>query len=282
MKAGLSSNEFLKMRKFIEDRCGIAISEDKAYLIESRLSKLLIDFRLSSFEDLYARIASMKDPDIVEKVIDLITTNETSWFRDMTPWVILEEALLPGYINDLREKKRMRIYIWSAACSTGQEPYSIAMCIDNYLDRNGITDITLADFEILATDISRTVLDIARTGRYDNISITRGLGGEYREKYFKSDGRGWILSDKIKRAVTFKQLNLQKDITVRDAFDIVFCRYVIIYFSERLKKEVLDKIGLALKKNGVLFVGSSELIDNHSGSYLVEHYKNGVYYRLKE
>lgn len=281
MNSGLSSREFLMMRKFIEEQCGIAIHEDKAYLIESRLSKLLIDFGLVSFDDLYNRVSCGNDPEVIEKVIDAITTNETLWFRDSTPWSVLEDILIPGYINGLREGRKSRIRIWSAACSTGQEPYSIAMCIDNYLARNGIDDINLSHFEILATDISRTVLEIAGAGRYDNISIMRGLSGEYKDRYFRNEGRVWVLSEKIRNAVSFRQFNLQKDFSLFGSLDLVFCRYVMIYFSDDLRREVLNKTARVLGKDGVLLIGSSELISGYEDKFFMEQHKNGVFYRLK-
>lgn len=281
MNSGLSSREFLLMQKFIEDHCGIAISEEKAYLIESRLSSLLTDSGFTSFEDFFKKISSGCDPLIIEKIIDAITTNETLWFRDSSPWYILEDVLLPYYIDTLIKGKTTRIRIWSAACSSGQEPYSIAMCIDNYLNRRNITDINLSHFEIVATDISRTMLDMAETGRYDSISIMRGLSNEYKERYFAKEGRVWTISDRIKDAVSFRQLNLQGSFSVLGSFDLVFCRYVIIYFSQRLRGEVLNKTAQVLNKDGVLIIGGSELITDYEKNFSMEQCRDGVFYRLK-
>lgn len=281
MSPGLSSKEFTLMQNFIQEKCGIAIGEEKAYLIESRLTKLLIDSNLSSFEELYRKITGRNDPAITEQVIDAITTNETLWFRDRSPWEILEEVLLPGYIREMREGKRASVKIWCAACSTGQEPYSTAMCIDNYLTRNGITDISLSRFKITATDISRSVLEVAKLGRYDSISIMRGLEEQYKLKYFKSEGRVWSLEDKIKSAVHFQQFNLQNSFLLLGKFDIVFCRYVIIYFSDELKRDVISKTASAMESEGVLFLGSSELFPGKEDSFEMLHHKNGVYYRVK-
>ena len=282
MSSGLSSRGFLLMQKFIEDQCGIAIHEEKAYLIESRLSRLMIDSGLTSFEEFFYWISSQRNSLMVEKIIDAMTTNETLWFRDAAPWYILEEVLLPGYIDDLRSGKKPGIRIWSAACSTGQEPYSIAMCIDNYLSRRNITDINLSHFEVVATDISRTVLDIAEEGRYDSISIMRGLSNEYKDKYFTDEGRVWTITDRIRDAVSFRQFNLQRDFSIMGGFDMVFCRYVFIYFSENLRKEVLNKTAQVLKRYGVLLVGGSELITDYEKKFSMEQHRNGVFYRLKE
>ncbi|MGE5404013.1 MAG: CheR family methyltransferase [Candidatus Saccharibacteria bacterium] len=281
MSAGLSSQEFALMQKYIEDKCGITLGEDKAYLIETRLSKLLIDSGLNSFEELYHHIRTSNDQRLVEKVIDAITTHETLWFRDRSPWEIMGEVMLPEYVKMLREGRRFKIRIWSAACSTGQEPYSVAMLIDNYLNRNGISDVRLSQFEIVATDISTTVLDIARLGRYDSISIQRGLGPEYRDKYFANEGRIWLLDDKIKNAVTFKPFNLQADFGAIGRFDLVLCRYVLIYFSEQLRKSVVNKISRVLENDGVLLIGSSEIFNDFSENYESRRFNEGTFYQVK-
>ncbi|MBF8982102.1 protein-glutamate O-methyltransferase CheR [Lutibacter sp. B2] len=281
MSPKLSSNEFTLMKKYIEEKCGISLGEEKAYLIESRLSRLLISSGLSSFSEFYSKIIKQDDKHMTEKIIDAITTNETSWFRDKIPWIILEEVLLPKYINQIRNGEKSKIRIWCAACSTGQEPYSIIMCIDHFLNKNGIKDITLDDFEILATDISSTVLQIAKMGRYDSISIMRGLDQTYKNKYFESQGRVWLIDEKIKNAVRFKAFNLQNSFLLLGKFDIVFCRYVMIYFSKEFKEEIVRKIAYALEDEGLLFIGSSELLNNKDDYFEKNYYQNSPYYRKR-
>ncbi|MGE5680567.1 MAG: CheR family methyltransferase [Bacillota bacterium] len=281
MESNISSQEFLLMKQFIEEHSGIYISEDKSYLIESRLSRLLKDSGYKNFEDFYRMLYSGRNPEIVEKVIDAITTNETLWFRDSAPWTILEEVLLPAFIDALRSGKKSKIRIWSTACSSGQEPYSIAMCIDHYLMMKNITDISLTDFEILASDISKAVLEVAQVGKYDNLSISRGLKDKYKDIYFVSRGQEWIISERIKEIITFRQFNLQRDFSLLGSFDVIFCRYVIIYFSEKLKRAVLEKIAGSLKPDGVLFIGSSELICDYDENFYGEQYKNGIFYKLR-
>lgn len=282
MASGLTSKEFTLMQKFIEEKCGIAIGEEKAYLIESRLTKLLIDSGLSNFEELYQKIYANSDPSITEKVIDAITTNETLWFRDRSPWLILENLLLPQYIQQLREGKRSTVRIWSAAASTGQEAYSTSICIDDYLTKNNITDVKLTDFEILATDISATVLHIARMGKFDSISIMRGLDPRYKDRYFINEGRVWSINERIKSIIRFQQFNLQNSYLLMGKFDLIFCRYVIIYFNDNLKKVILDKMSNSLNSKGVFIMGSSEIFVNYNDRYEMKDYNNGVYYRLKE
>jgi len=282
MNSNLSSQAFQLFQKYIEEQCGIVIRDEKAYLIESRLSKFLIQFGLSSFEELYQMLSQQKQTALAEDIIDAITTNETLWFRDKTPWEYLDETLMPKYVEKIRRDKGGKIRIWSAACATGQEPYSIAMCIDHYLARNGIRDVTLDHFEIVATDISRTVLHIAKMGKYDAISMNRGIEQNYREQYFHHEGRIWLLDKKIKNSVQFKQFNLQNSFTGLGSFDLIFFRYVAIYFSEHLKKEVVKKITDSLKKKGVLILGNAEVFLDYKECYEAEYYKNTNVYKVRD
>lgn len=281
MNVNISSKEFALMQRYIEEECGISIGNDKAYLIESRLSSMLGEFNCSSYEELYHLIYTKKDRRVSERVIDAITTNETLWFRDKTPWIILEKVLLPQYIKDLESGKRDRIRIWSAGCSTGQEPYSTAMVIHNFLDIRGLKEKFLPKFEIVATDISSTVLEVAKKGRYDSISIMRGMPASYRDKYFKREGRVWILDDEIRNMVDFRQFNLQNSFVLLGKFHIIFCRYVMIYFSSDLKDELVSKFSMALKDSGILFIGSSEMLSVYREYFDMEQYEGGVYYRKK-
>lgn len=281
MIVNLSSKEFSLMKRYIEDKCGILISEDKAYLIESRLSKLLIDFKCNTFEEFYKLIYENKDEGITERIIDAITTNETLWFRDRKPWDILENVLMPEYVDQLRKNKKDKVRIWSAGCSTGQEPYTIAMIIDNYLSKNNISDVSISQFEIVATDISGSIIELAKAARYDAISIMRGLPEFYKNKYFEKQGRIYILKDNIKKMIKFYKFNLQKSFIFLGNFDLIYCRYVTIYFSDILKDDILKRIGLVLQQNGKLFLGSSEIYFNFNVYYDKKDYMGSVYYEVK-
>ena len=276
-----ASKEFLMIQKLIEDKCGIVLGQEKAFLLESKLSKMLAESSSLSFDDLYRKICYGNNHEVVEIVIEAVTIKETFWFRDKAPWQILEELLLPIYIKELREGKRHKVRIWSAACSYGQEPYSVAMCIDNYLEREGVIDIKLSDFEILATDISKAALQTAEAGTFDNISILRGLEDHYKYKYFQNQGRIWRIDDRIKNSICFKQFNLINEFLYFEKFDLILFRNVLMYFSERLKKEMLNKISKSLDPQGVLFIGSSELLNDYNSCFLMEHYKTGVYFKAK-
>lgn len=281
MNTSLSSQEFQLFQHYIEEQCGIRILDEKAYLIESRLSKFLIQFGLDSFEQLYWLLSQQSQKNLAEKIIDAMTTNETLWFREQTPWKIMEERLLPEYIEAIRQEKCAKIRIWSAACASGQEPYSIAMCLDHYLVAHHIEDVTLDHFEIIATDISHTVLRMAEMGKYDNISMARGLSKEYRDRYFEQKGRIWTLDKQIKERVQFKQFNLQDSFFCLGKFDLIFFRYVAIYFSDLFRIEVVHKITAALKARGVLIWGNSEVFLDYQDCYDAENYENANFYRLR-
>lgn len=281
MHLNLTPGEFKRIQNFIEQNCGISIPEEKAYLIESRLSRIIIESGYSGYEAFFQAVSTGKDSILIEKIIDAITTNETLWFRDQSPWIILEKVLLPEYVRLLQNHQKDRIRIWSAGCSTGQEPYSIAMCIDRYLARNKIADVSLSRFEIVASDISRPVISAAQAGQYDNISMMRGLDEQYKNIYFKNTNGLWVLDEKIRNAVVFKQFNLQEDFYGLGEYELVFCRYILIYFSDLLKKKVLAKICKILKDNGILFIGSSELLMDYSHYYTIEQLEGGVVYRRK-
>ena len=274
----ISNNEFSLFREYIIDICGIAIPQEKAYLIETRLTKLMIDVGAETFGELYSHIKSSSDPSISQKIIDAITTNETLWFRDGLPWKFLEEVYLPKLVEEIASGKKARARIWCSAVSTGQEAYSTVMCVDNYLRKNHVHGVSLSDFDFLATDISCRVLDIAKKGVYDKISIMRGLSDQNRARYFEEKGAAWAIDPRIRDAVKFKCFNLKGNYQLLGHFDIIFCRYVLIYFSMDLKRETIAKMHDALTEGGVLFTGNYVLYDLFEDGYDTNHFENLTYY----
>jgi len=281
LQCSINEHEFSLFKDYIADVSGIVISPQKAYLVETRLSKLMLDVGAASFEEFYNHIKSNADPAMSQKIINAITVNETMWFRDNMPWNVLERVMMPSFIEDITSGKKSKIRIWSAAVSTGQEIYSAVMCVDDYLSKNNIKDVSLSDFEFFATDISSRVLDMAKNGRYDKISIMRGLNEYYRTKYFTNNGLAWEIDPKIKEAVKFEQLNLQDNYNTFGVFDIIFCRYVLIYFSDELKKEIAGKMRDVLENNGLLFTGNYVLYDLFKDDFETKPYGNSTYFTKK-
>ena len=271
-------SEYTQISRYITEVSGIVIPPEKYYLIETRLFRLMLEFGVQSFDELYKKVILPGNPQIAQKVINAITVNETLWFRDAVLWKCFERDILPGFVEQLISGRKAKIRIWSAAASTGQEAYSIAMCIDNYLKRNKITTIRLSDFDIFATDISDRVLEIATAGRYDKISMTRGINDHYKAAYFKSSGSAWDLDPQIKNAVKFRCFNLKNSFDEFGRFDVIFCRYVLIYFPDKLKKEIISKIHDTLCNDGVLFTGTYVLYNMLRDIFTAKEYGNLTYY----
>jgi len=211
-----------------------------------------------------------------ERIIDAMTTNETSWFRDGYPYEILRHELLPLY----SKKKPSAFRIWSAACSTGQEAYSISMTLAEYQMANPGALSTF--IEIVGTDISPTVLKMARDGIYDEINIIRGLSEERRERYMVQKEDKWQIRDAIKAPTRFADLNLFGSYSLLGKFDIIFCRNVLIYFSSESKTDLLTRMAQAMNPGGYLILGGSESPTGYCSAFEMVRYQQGVIYRLKD
>jgi len=279
MTVKIDSNEFRLMRDYIEKHCGIFIDEQKTYLMETRLTTLMVENGCRNFTEFYSKALGDKTNALRDKIVDAMTTNETLWFRDRTPFTVLEEVLLPQMGQEIASGKRSSIKIWSSACSTGQEPYSIAMIIREYARKQ--RSLQPHHVTIVATDISPSVLFLAKAGRYDGLVISRGLPDTMRNAYFKEDGKVWVINDEIKNMVTFKKMNLQEDFAFLGRMDIIFCRNVLIYFAENFKKDILQRVAKLLRPRGYLIVGASESITNYSTEYDMRTHSRALYYQVK-
>jgi chemotaxis protein methyltransferase CheR len=216
------------------------------------------------------------DAKLRHRILDAMTTNETSWFRDTYPFDILKEKLLP----ELGKKHPSRLRIWSAACYTGQEPYSLSMVITEYMQSKP-GSLPTSGIEILGTDISPTVLEKARSACYDEASVARGLSLERKQRFFKHSDNCWRIIDPIRERITFRELNLMQSYAALGKFDIIFCRNVLIYFSAELKRDILSRMAKSLVPGGYLILGGSESITNYSEEFELVRWRNGVIYKLK-
>lgn len=276
----ISLEEFRLIRDYIEKHCGIHLTDEKVYLVETRLTTLIVEQGCKSFGDLYQKSVSDKTYALRDKIIEAITTNETFWFRDLHPFGILNEVLFKKLTDEIRSGKRTKIKLWCSACSTGQEPYSIAMTFLEFMRK--CPGIRPEHLEILATDISSTVLFLGKLGRYDNLSMSRGLAEDLRDRYFETSGNKiWTISDDIKKMVTFKKLNLQENFNHIGHQDIVFCRNILIYFSLEFKQDMLHRIANLLRPNGHLFLGASESIIMYTKEYEMIRHAMGLFYQVK-
>jgi len=278
--ADLSINEFYLIRDFIEKKCGVYLTEEKMYLIITRLTPLMIENECNSFGDLYYKAAADSSSRMSDKIIEAITTHETYWLRDESPFVILEDELLKKFSAEIEAGKRSKIRIWCAACSTGQEPYSIAMTVLEFLQKQ--RSLKPEHVEILATDISSTVLYLAMAGRYDSLAMSRGLPANLISRYFKKDGKVWVIDNEVKKMIRYQKLNLRENFNHIEKQDVIFCRNVLIYFSDEFKKDILRRIGINLRPNGYLFLGASESVYNFTHEYKLCQHSMGLYYEFKQ
>lgn len=271
----IAVNEYDTFRRYLEDACGIVLGDNKHYLVTSRLKRVTEEFNFPSLSEMMNTLTKGNDRHLREKVIDAMTTNETMWFRDVYPFEIYKKELL----NELAAKKAP-VRIWSAASSTGQEAYSISMATSEYQQSN--PGKLTSSVEIVGTDISQTVVNMAKLGRYDELSVVRGLSTERRDKFFKKDGDQWLIAPDIKQRTRFTELNLLNNYSLLGKFDIIFCRNVLIYFSSEMKKDILERMGQILKPGGTLILGGSESPTGYTKAFSMVRYSDGVVYRLND
>jgi chemotaxis protein methyltransferase CheR len=243
--------------KFFEDllrkESGLVITQEKMYLLESRLIPLAQKYTAQgTLESLAQKLRGGFELEIQRAVIEAMTTNETSFFRDITPFQRLKEDLLPVYIKSRAAQKSLKI--WCAACSSGQEPYSLSMLLKEHPLLSGWR------IDILATDLSNQILAQAKAGSYSQFEVQRGLPVQMLVKYFSKQADNWIVKPELKDPITFKSANLLTDIAHLGQFDIVFCRNVLIYFDVPTKAKVLSAIQGVLKQDGALFLGGAETV----------------------
>jgi len=271
----LDDKSYHQFRVFLEQQCGIVLGESKQYLVKSRLVPLMAKFDIASLSELVAQALNPVKRQLRADVIDAMTTNETLWFRDGYPFELLKKDLLPGFKN-----QRAPLKIWSAASSSGQEPYSIAMAIYEFQQSN--PGAFPGGVQIIGTDISTTMLDHCKHAHYDSLALSRGLSLERQRQFFENSGNGMLkVKDVIKKMVSFRQLNLLNSYSLMGQFDLVFCRNVLIYFAPEVKSTIISQIHSTLKKDGFLFLGASESLSSISQNFNMIRCNPGIVYQKK-
>jgi chemotaxis protein methyltransferase CheR len=268
----IGEREYLQFSQYLERECGIVLGEKKQYLVRSRLTPLIKRFGYDSLSELATAASKNHDKTIRTAVVEAMTTNETLWFRDTYPFELLSNTLLNKFAD-----KRSPLKIWSAACSSGQEAYSIAMTILNY--QKSHPKAFSAGVQILGTDISSDMLKRCQAAEYDQLSISRGLSEAYKKEYFEITESGTFrLKPHVRKMATFKPINLLDSYGALGSFDIIFCRNVLIYFSAEVKKRILQQIAACLQDDGILFLGASESISNLNDCFTMVRCSPGLYY----
>ena len=256
----LSRETFQELTQRIHRLCGLVIGPDKMYLVRHRLEPVIRSHGLEGFEDLLQRLRAREGSQLHDTIVEAITTQETSFFRDPGLFKALREQVLPERVAMLRHAggKRHRIRMWSAASSTGQEAYSLAMLVQDFIEADGSQDVQEHQFTILASDISADALETAKAARYSRSAVARGLSEEQLRCHFHQRGDRWILSEPVRRLVRFRRFNLLHSPAALGAFDLILCRNVLIYFDEPTRRRICGAFYEILHDGGWLALGAAE------------------------
>lgn len=245
--------DFEMLAQLLKQRSGLVLTKDKAYLLETRLMPVARRHGFGNLDELAQAVRAKKEEKLVSDITEAMTTNESLFFRDQKPFDILRDKVLPQMMENRSSARKIRI--WSAACSSGQEPYSIAMLLkEQQAKLNGWR------IEILGTDISLEMLSKAKAGLYTQFEVQRGMPIQMLIKYFKQNGDKWLLDSGLRSMVQYREFNLLEHPRGLGQFDIVFCRNVLIYFDQQTKSKVLENIATIMPKDGVLYLGGAETV----------------------
>ncbi len=265
----MNPTEYEYLRKFLKDSSGLDLSADKQYLIESRLLPLARKAGLPGIGELVQKLQAGSTA-LIASVVEAMTTNETFFFRDKVPFDHFRETIMPEVIKARAGKRSLRI--WCAAGSTGQEPYSLAMC----LKEMGAA-LTGWRVEIIATDLSQEVLEKAKSGIYSQFEVQRGLPIQMLMKYFKQNGETWQINPELRAMIQHRQLNLLHDFAQLGTFDVIFCRNVLIYFDQDTKINIFNRLARQIEPDGFLVLGAAETVVGLTDTFRPIPEKRGVY-----
>lgn len=272
----LSDDIYKQFSDFLEVQCGIVLGGNKQYLVKSRLIPLMTTFSIQKLSDLIHQSMSYKNRELRTAVIDAMTTNETLWFRDRYPFELLTKTIFPEILQ-----KKKSIKIWSAASSSGQEAYSIAMTSLEYQKKKMVLGMNV---QIVGTDISNTMLQQCKEGSYDSLALSRGLSDDRKRLFFNrsSDGSGKMqVKPEVKKLTSFRNYNLLDSYASLGKFDIIFCRNVLIYFSSDVKSKILNQFAGALNSGGYLILGASESLTGLTDHFEMIRCNPGIIYKVK-
>jgi chemotaxis protein methyltransferase CheR len=260
------------VRKVLRERSGYVLAPDKHYLIDSRLNPVARQENCASLADLVQKMRAPGANKLLEHVTETMTINESFFFRDKIPFDRFKDTILPAIMGARASTRRIRI--WCSASSTGQEPYSLAMILKSMKEK-----LVGWNIEIVATDISREVLERAKAGIYTQFEVQRGLPIQMLMQFFQQVGEQWRMAEEIRRMVQFRHLNLIDSFSLLGTFDVVFCRNVLIYFDHKTKTDVLERIARQLSPEGYLVLGAAETVVGLSESFKPHADKRGLYVR---
>lgn len=266
----MNVNDFELISQLLKKRSGLVLSEDKAYLLESRLNPVARKWGLSGFDELAQQVRKGNDEKLLVDITEAMTTNESFFFRDQKPFDQFRDVVLPYLLEHRAAKKSIRI--WCAAASSGQEPYTLAMLL-----KEAQAKLSGWKVEIIGTDISQEILDKAKEGIYSQFEVQRGLPINLLVKYFTQVEDRWKLNDEIRNMVAFRKFNLLDSMSGMGQFDVIFCRNVLIYFDQPTKTQVLDQMSGLLANDGFLYLGGAETVLGISDRFLLIPGQRGIY-----
>lgn len=270
------------LSQYVAQACCIHLGEEKRYLFEARLGTIISESGARDIPEFIQLAKADAAGRLRDKIIDSMTTHETYWFRDTRPWESMENSILPHLGSLLRSGKKARIRILSAACSSGQEPYSIALLLHKLQADGLLPGVNLSSFEIVAFDISPGTLFLAAAGRYSQLEISRGLPQYWRDSFFDATpGNIWTLKPEVRSMVSFKRRNLQDSMTSLGLFDLVLCRNVAIYFQEDFKKDLFNRLAEIIYPQGYMMLGGTESLLSHHDVFAVEQVEGSIFYKRK-
>lgn len=272
----LQADEHKGLADYIYSLCAVVLDETKGYLIEGRLAGLVEETACGNYGGLLRLAKADSSRSLERRIVDAITTNETSFFRDASPFDLLRHKVIPELIDQRSRTGAARMRIWSAACSTGQELYSIAIVLKELLgdlDRYGI--------QLVGTDISDDAVARASRGRFSPVEIGRGLSEAQRTRYYVPIAGGWQIRDELRGMATFRKLNLMTDFSGLGRFDVIFCRNVAIYFTERDKISLFARMERALEPKGYLVIGAMESLNGICPQFDSRRHLRSTYYQIK-
>ncbi len=249
----MKPDDFAYFIKHIYDQTGLVLGPDKMYLIESRLAPLARKWNVATIDLLVGQLRSTRDPNLQRDVVDAMMTNESFFFRDGKPFDQFRQLILPNLLQSRAAKKSFRI--WCAAASTGQEPYTLAMIL-----KEEAAKLAGWRVEIVGTDISHEALERAKSGMYTQFEVQRGLPIQLLVKYFKQQGDRWAIAPELRQSVQYRSFNLLSEFASLGSFDVVFCRNVLIYFDQKTKGNILDRMAKQMPADGVLYLGGAETV----------------------
>jgi chemotaxis protein methyltransferase CheR len=249
----MTGGDFDFLCRLLKERSGLVLTRDKAYLLESRLLPVARKHGMKSLDEVVTALRTRSETELLREVVEAMTTNESFFFRDIKPFDQFRNFVLPQLLKSRAAKRSIRI--WSAACSSGQEPYTLAMILNE--EKAKLAGWTV---DIVATDLSTEILEKAQAGAYSQFEVQRGLPIQLLIKYFKQQGDRWQIDPALRAMVKFRCLNLLEDFTGLGAFDVVFCRNVLIYFDQPTKTAVLERIARMLPQDGFLYLGGAETV----------------------